>query len=434
MGRWEDAYWDGDPHAPAPRRDRLSGAYQCYVPDLLVGMPLVLSRTTDALISECERRVRGVRGSTSDLAGISRFLLRSEAIASSRIEGIAPSARQVALAELGQTEDVRGVSDQAHLVANNMTVVREATTRLVAIDHVTVGDIAELHASLLPEETHHHGIRLVQNWIGGSDWHPIGADFVPPPAELVPDLMADLTTYLAGGLHSPVVQSALVHAQFETIHPFTDGNGRVGRALIHTVLARRGMVNDALLPISLVLSTLRDRYIAGLTAYRSAVDPLSPDAMAARDQWIATFAEVTILACDQAERIADELADVRADWLSRLDASRRERGSTRALRSDSATALILADLPATPVLTPATVQRIHGVSHVAANKALDELADAGILNTRNIAPGRRAFVADDVLDLITWAERRLASTRFDTRQVQPHPGVAAAPEKGRLSE
>ena len=111
----------------------------------------------------------------------------------------------------------------------------------------------------------------------------------------------------------------------------------------------------------------------------------------------------------------------------RLAASRQERGSSRALRSDSATALVLADLPATPVLTPQTVQRIHDVSHVAAGRALDDLHAAGILTPRSIGPGRKAFVANDVLDLITWAERRLASTRFDTRKVPPTGRAPAAP-------
>lgn len=149
--------------------------------------------------------------------------------------------------------------------------------------------------------------------------------------------------------------------------------------------------------------------------------------MAAQASWIRLFADVTRLACDQAERIAAELAEVRADWDERLLRHRRDRGASRALRSDSATAVVLADLPGTPVLTVRTVQRIHEVSHVAAGRALDELREAGILETRSVGPSRQAFVATDVLDTITWAERRLASTRFDTRVRPPHHGVPAAP-------
>lgn len=426
MGRWEEARWESaEPNLS--RRDRRSGLYSRYVPDLLVGAPLVLDPETDQLVAQAERQVRALGGGHRDLAGISRFLLRSEAIASSRIEGIAPSARQVALAELGQSEEVRGVSDQAQMVANNMTVVREATTRLVEVEQVTVEHIVALHRSLLPAEPRHHGLRTVQNWIGGSDWHPLDADFVPPAWERVSGLVADLLTYCAGGLHSPIAQAALAHAQFETIHPFTDGNGRVGRALIHTVLARRGLTQDAVLPISLVLATMRDRYLEGLATYRVAASADSLTGMAARSAWINVFAEATVLACEQARRIVAELADLRGQWDERLAQARAARGATRALRSDSATAAILADLPATPVLTTSTVARIHGVSRVAAGKALDELREAGILSAKGIGPGAHAFVANDVLDTITWAERRLASTRFDTRHSAPHRLAPAAP-------
>ena len=326
MGSWEEARWESS-EPNLSRRDRRSGLYSRYVPDLLVGAPLVLDPETDQLVAEAERQVRSLGGGQRDLAGISRFLLRSEAIASSRIEGIVPSARQVALAELGQGEQVQGVSDQAQMVANNMTVVREATTRLVEVDQVSVEHIEALHRSLLPAEQRHHGLRSVQNWIGGSDWHPLDADFVPPAWERVPGLMADLVSYLAGGLHSPIAQAALVHAQFETIHPFTDGNGRVGRALIHTVLARRGLTQDAVLPISLVLATMRDRYLEGLTTYRVAASADSLTGMAVRSAWIKVFADATLLACEQARRIVAELADLRVQWDDRLAQARAARGA-----------------------------------------------------------------------------------------------------------
>ncbi len=98
----------------------------------------------------------------------------------------------------------------------------------------------DLHRALLPDDRH-PGMREVQNWIGGDDWHPLDADFVPPPPDRVPALMADLVEYMNGVVHAPLIQAAIVHAQFETVHPFTDGSGRVGRALIHAVLSRRGV-------------------------------------------------------------------------------------------------------------------------------------------------------------------------------------------------
>ena len=133
---------------------------------------------------------------------------------------------------------------------------------------MTINGLLALHRSLLPDSPEHHGIREAQNWLGGSSYHPLEADFIPPPPELVPALLDDLMAYLNSAAHAPLIQAALVHAQFETIHPFTDGNGRMGRAPIHTVLARRGLLLSAVLPTSLILATLSDRYVEALSLFR----------------------------------------------------------------------------------------------------------------------------------------------------------------------
>jgi len=361
------------------------------------------------------------------LAAVGRFLLRSEAIASSRIEGIAPSAQQVALAELGLHESVRGISAQATLVANNMTVVRAATKRLVAVDEVTVEDIESLHEALLPDEPRHHGLRQVQNWIGGSTWHPLDAAFVPPPPEQVPDLTRDLVDYLNGAAHGPLVQAAVVHAQFETIHPFTDGNGRVGRALIHTVLARRGLTSRAVLPISLVLATLSREYVAGLTAYRYDGPASSDPAVRGVRIWLSVFVRAAEVACTQSAALVEQIADLQQTWSERIAHHRATTGVRQTPRSDSTTARLLGLLPEAPVATAGTLQRILGVSHPVAINALHELRRAGILRTTSIDRGATAYIATGVLDLITHTERALASTRFDTRISAPERAVPARP-------
>ena len=139
MGIWESAEWVAAETSGISRRDRKTGSFRTYLPDTLVGMPLVLGREVDARVAEAEQAVRRLdRRAGADLAGVSRYLLRSEAIASSRIEGIAPNPRNVALAELGLSEDVSGISEQAQLVANNMTIVKSATTALVAAPTVQI--------------------------------------------------------------------------------------------------------------------------------------------------------------------------------------------------------------------------------------------------------------------------------------------------------
>ena len=173
MGRWITRFWENPHEGGLRRRDRRSGEYRAYVPDPLVGAALVLSPGTEALAARAEARVRAL-GALPDMAGIARFLLRSEAIASSRIEGVAPSAHRVALAELAQQEEVRGLSEQARAVARNVTLVRAAAEELSGARPVTADRLLALHRSLLPDSPEHHGIRSTQKWVGGLLLPPAG--------------------------------------------------------------------------------------------------------------------------------------------------------------------------------------------------------------------------------------------------------------------
>lgn len=433
MSSWEDAWWESDA-AGVARRDRRSAGYRTFTPDLLSALPLRIPAELAQASGDIAREIRSLNGPGAEsLASVARFLLRSEAIASSQIEGLSPSPKQVALAELGHHEPVRGISEQARLVANNLTMVREATTRLVEVDRITVADIVALHRALLPEQPLLHGLRTRQNWIGGSSWHPLNADFVPPRPDQVPALMADLVDYLNGATHAPLIQAALVHAQFETIHPFADGNGRVGRALIHTVLARGGLTTTAVLPVSLVLATLRDTYVGGLNAFRHGLASSDPAADRAVQSWLEVFLSAARIAADQSRTLAVELADLRTEWDERVARHRSDHGVRPTPRADSATARILAALPEAPVLTATTARNILDVSHPAASAALEELREAGVMSTRSIERNATAYLADEALDLITSTERQLASTRFDTRLSAPNRPVPASPPPGRTT-
>lgn len=405
MASWEEAHWESSVSSGVPRAEQRSGSYRRYVPDTLDGSAIAVDGDVSREVASVERGIHALGDYGADgLAGIARFLLRSEAIASSRIEGSTPSAQQVALAELGLRETVRGVSEQAKLVANNMVIVRGATHELVRAETVTVDDIIALHRALMPEEPHHHGLRVVQNWIGTSSWTPIGAAFVPPDPGRVPELMADLIDYLNGSAHSPIVQAAIVHAQFETIHPFTDGNGRVGRALIHTVLARRGLADRAVLPISLVLATLRDRYVGGLTTFRHGAETTSVEAGLRVNEWLRVFSEAAAIAVDESIKLAGRIEELRQGWTERLAAHRSAVGLRPVPRAGSAVARLLKELPEAPVVTATTLARILEVSFPAASAAVDELAQAGILTPKSIERGATAYVARDILDLITLSE------------------------------
>lgn len=430
-----DVRWE--PSLTAPRaKDRRAGHFHPYLPDPLMTRPVVLDAELGARAAKVESAVRsliakpGARG----LEGLARFLLRSEAIASSRIEGLQASPQQIALAEFAQTEGgrIRGFTENARRVANNITALRKAATELAAAPAVTSAGIDDLQRALLADHQP-LGVRTGQNWVGGSDWHPLDAEFVPPPADQVPVLMTDLVDYINSALHAPLIQAALVHAQFETIHPFTDGNGRVGRALIHTVLARRGMVRVAVLPISLVMLTRSDAYIEGLTSYRYEGPAWGDEARRGVTAWLSVFLDAVEVAVEQTAQFADELISLRTEWDHRLIAERHPRGVRDRPRADSAVARLLDALPEAPLVTARTAERLLGVSFPAARKALEDLAEAKILSRKQVGQSTTGYLARDVFDLLTFAERRLASTRWDTRDSAPNRPAPARPPVGTLS-
>jgi Fic family protein len=398
----------------------------------LLTRPVILDPELAMQAARVETEVRGLTDAPGSmgLESLGRFLLRSEAIASSRIEGLQVSAQQVALAELATTEDrpIAGFTENARLVANNIVTLRQAAGELAAAAVITPGNICDLHRALLPDHPQ-QGLRDRQNWIGGSDWHPLDADFVPPPPEAVPGLVADLAAYLSGAVHAPLLQAALVHAQFETIHPFADGNGRVGRALIHTVLTRRGLTRAAVLPISLVLLTRSQEYVEGLTAYRYLGVQSGTEAITGVNDWFRVFLEAASVAVEQARRFVTELGELRQAWSERYAAHRLDAGMTRQPRADSAVMRLLPLLPEVPVTTAQSAQRLLRVTAPAARAALDELADAGILSRKRVDRGTTAYLARDVFDLLTMTERRLASTRWDTRDSAPRRASPARPQE-----
>ena len=147
----------------------------------------------------------------------------------------------------------------------------------------------------------------MQNWIGGSDHSPRGALYVPPPPETVADYLLDLLVYANLDDVPALVQAAIAHAQFESIHPFTDGNGRIGRALINTVLRRRGVTTRVVIPLASALVAHRDRYFELLTAYRGgSVRPL-----------IESFAAGARIAAAESRITAGRLREIPAQWSDR---------------------------------------------------------------------------------------------------------------------
>ena len=402
------------------RRDKAGGTYEAYAPDKLRSPKWQVEPDIARFAAQVERKIVDIRQlpASGQLESIARLLMRSEAISSSKIEGIAPNVDKVVLAELAQREDVRGFKESAEAVARNLSVLRSVEESFSREDSITPELLERFQAELLGNTSIPTGIRTQQNWIGGSSWTPIGAEFVPPPPEYIPDLVEDLCEYLEGAHHGALIQAAIAHAQFETIHPFNDGNGRVGRALIHGTLLRRGLTQHTILPVSLVLGTWSSRYVAGLTAYRGG------DVNA----WLQLFLEAADIAVEQARILAQELQDIQSDWWQRIEQHRAAEGKTRALRNDSIEAKLLAGMASHPIITVTTVERLYGTKATNARKALDSLKAAGIVRAKVIGKGGViGYYADDILNLITHEDRQLASSQFDTR-LSP-PGERAAPAR-----
>jgi Fic family protein len=207
----------------------------------------------------------------------------------------------------------------------------------------------------------------------------------------------------------PVVQAALAHAQFETIHPFVDGNGRTGRAIIHLVLRRRGLAPRVVPPVSLVLATLAGDYVNGLTATRYIGAPDSIEANTGVNRWIATFAGACTRSVEDASAFEARTIAVEQGW-------REQLGSVRA---NSATDLLLHRLAGGPVLTAETAATLIKRTYNPANEAIRRLVQAGILRQITIGQRDRAYEAWEIIDAVTDLERQLASPAGDTRTSPP---------------
>ena len=414
MARFEERRWLGD-FSGRTRRERRPCTYRVYLPDSLQGRRFSLDGDVAADVADAENALARLDASSTTLANseaLARLLLRAESVASSRIEGLEVGGRRLLRADAARAlgEDPRDVT--ASEVLGNidaMTWTVEATAPGGVIDLET---LLETHRRLLAGSrmTEYGGhIREVQNWIGGSSYNPCSASFVPPPAEEIQGLLDDLLTFCNTDSLPALTQAAIAHAQFETIHPFVDGNGRTGRALIHMVMRRRGLGLRILPPISLILATWSGDYIGGLGATRYTGGPDSNAAQSGINDWIALFASACRRAVDDASLFEEQVQALQSAWRERLGRVRR----------DSAASLLLGLLPAAPVLTATTAAELVGRSFQATSLALERLVEAGILVQVSVGRRNRAFEAPELIDAFTALERRLASPEGDTYVSSP---------------
>ncbi len=391
MGRYEAVPWQPPAFDGVPRAHRQRGQYWAYVPDPLAQQtPLTLPGPIVERVAEATAALTSASriAGAVDLDSLTSLALRSEAVASSVIEGVQVSARNVALA------DFTGHGSPAALeVARNARLMRSATQEMAIADRVEMEDVVALQSQLVP---YLPGLRQEQVWIGGAN--PLVAAYVPPTHHRVPTLMADLISYLNAPQDAAVVAAAVVHGQFETIHPFRDGNGRIGRALTHTLLART-QGSPTVIPFSRVFAARKQNYIDGLISWRTDDTNDTTGEVDDRLHWVGVFADALIESAVLAEHMAQRLDQLTQDHQALLSQARRHAGSKQPRRGSTVLRL-LDDVAGHPIDTAVTAARRLSVSTVAARDALEELASAGIYRTVKIDKGKTiSYLAHEILAL-----------------------------------
>ena len=328
----------------------------------------------DAAVSALNETAAAGSGSLGHLAAV---LIRADAVASSSIEHItAPSVELAArLADLDDDTETDRYPVETELVAASVATALAARSRG---SEVSVGWFHRLHRNLLAAdrdiERRHLGVwRDCPVWIGEDR---ATAGFEGPPYQQVPDLMDDLVGFVARHDVHPVLHAAIAHAHFETIHPYVDGNGRIGRLLIHRLLP----TGAAPVPVALGLLNAPDRYVTGLRHY----------AAGDLDVWIGAFADAIVLGASAAQRIVARIDQLRDDYRRRV---RTRRGSTVPAVIDA--------LLSSPAVTTRSIEDRFGVTETRAQQILHQLAGVGILQRSDMrAGGRRVWIAPDVIDAV----------------------------------
>ena len=342
---------------------------------------------------------------TGSLGHLGAVLIRADAVASSSIEHItAPSAELAArLADLDDDSETARYPTGTELVAASVTTALAARSNR---SEVSAGWFHRLHRALLAadremEQRHLGAWRDCPVWVGEDR---ATAGFEGPPYRQVPRLMDDLVGFVARRDVHPVLHAAIAHAQFETIHPYVDGNGRIGRLLIHRVLP----AGTAPVPVALGLLNDPDRYVAGLRRY----------AAGDLDTWIATFADALVLGASAAQRIVVRIDQLRDDY--------RRRVRTR---QGSAVPAVIEALLGSPAVTTRSIEDRFGVTEARAQQILHQLADAKILQRSEMrAGGRSVWIAPDVIDAVDTihaaAQRRAIAVGRGRPSTDPLAGKA----------
>lgn len=358
------------------REDRTLSEVTVSIPPRIADLdvPVIAERDLARARYEAADLERVADGVLSPLSG---FLIRMESVASSRIEHVEATPVAFARAIGGLKENASAMSMVAAGTAITKLIAASSTT--ITLDEILAAHRALMEADPDPSERPYVGrVRDVQNWIGGSQYSPRGALYVPPPPEEVPALLGDLIVFSNRDDVEPVTQAAIAHAQFESIHPFTDGNGRIGRALIGAILRRRGVTPHTVLPVASALAADTTHYFSLLTAYRTGdAVPIVTD---------------LALCVETAAREARGTARV----FARYEAAWREQAAPRAGGPADRILPVLLSLPVFTV--EQLVDELGDVPERSVYRGVQALEEARVVEAVTERVRGRAYAAMDVLD------------------------------------
>jgi Fic family protein len=358
-----------------------------YVPPPLPPVPAIGMGQLQLLLEQANQALGRLDGFTSVLPDLSLFLyayVRKEALLSSQIEGTQSSLSDLLLFENSEApgvpiQDVQDVSNYVAALNHGMRRLREGFPLSLRL-------IREIHGVLLSEGRGSNKepgeFRRSQNWIGGT--RPGNAAFVPPPADRVMESMGQLEIFLHEERRDIplLIKAGLAHVQFETIHPFLDGNGRLGRLLITFMLCASGALREPILYLSLYLKTHRETYYELLTGVRSKGD---------WETWLEFFLTAVNETSDQAVNSARRI-------LALIDSDRRKIES---LGRPAASALrVFQHVQTSPILAIASAAEKTGMSFPTVSNSVEHLERLGILKEITGRQRSRLFVYDGYLSIL----------------------------------
>ena len=427
MASLQQRHWSGEVAGPS-RRDRRPCAYEVYLPDQLQGRRFSLDGDVAAEVTRTETaliRLDATGNALANSEALARLLLRAESVASSRIEGLEIGGQAAAPSGCGAEarhgtarRQLQGGPGQ-HRCDDVGGGLGEARWR----HHpgVPAGDSSTAAGRNTPQGPRRNRHERCRTGSEAATTIPARRRSCCRRRRTCPSCWTTSWGFCNDDSLPAHAQAAVAHAQFETIHPFVDGNGRAGRALIHMVLRRRGLGLRILPPVSLILATWSQDYIDGLNGTRHVGSSNSAGASAGINSWIALFASACNRSVEDAGRFEDRVRELQSGW----------RGRVGRIRRDSAVSLLIDALPAAPVLTTSTAAELVGRSFQATSLAMERLVEAGVLVQVSVGRRNRAFEAHELVDAFTAFERRLASPEGDTRTSTPARRVPGRPVRRR---